>query len=117
MQLDSGQHVLELRDRAHDVRALGGMLFHDDKFFGRERPRLLEHAVVDADLAHVVEQGSDAQAIEVFGRKPQLLAQHHGVFGHAIGMAARVRVFFVDSGGEHANRAQEQVAIFLGGLL
>ena len=42
---------------------------------------------------------------------------HHGVFGDAVGMAAGVRIFFVDGGGEHADGAKEEVAVFLGGLL
>ena len=32
-------------------------------------------------------------------------------------MASRVRILFVDGGGEHADGAEEQLAIFFGGLL
>ena len=32
-------------------------------------------------------------------------------------MAAGIGVFFVDGGGEHADGAKEELAIFLGGLL
>ncbi len=117
VQLDAGQHVLQLRDRAHDVGALGRMLLHDLEFFGRERAGLLEDAVVHADLADVVQQGGDAQAVEVLGGETQLSADEQGIVSDAIGMAARVGILFVDGGGEHADGAKEEFAVFLGGLL
>ena len=40
-----------------------------------------------------------------------------GIFCDAAGMAASVGVLFVDGGGEHADGAEEQLAIFRGGLL
>ena len=41
----------------------------------------------------------------------------HGILGHAVGMAARVGILFVDGRGEHADGAEEELAVFLGGLL
>ena len=40
-----------------------------------------------------------------------------GIFRDAAGVTARVRILFVDGGGEHADGAEEQLAIFVGGLL
>ena len=67
VQFDAGEHVLQLRDGTHDVGALHGMLLHDVEFFVGQRAGLLEHAVVHADLADVVQQRGDAQAVEIFG--------------------------------------------------
>ena len=69
VQFDARQHVLQLRDRAHDVGALGGVLLHQFEFLGGERAGLLQHAIVHADLADVVQQGGDAQLVEVLGAR------------------------------------------------
>ena len=117
MQFDSRQNVFQLSNRTHDVRALTGMLLHDLEFLGGQCAGFLEHAIVHPDFSDVVKQGRDAQSVQFLGRKVELLADHDRVFGDAIGMAARVGIFFVDGRGEHTNGAQEELAVFLGGLL
>ena len=57
MQFDTGQHFGQLRDRAQNVGALGGVRLHDLKFFCGERAGLFQDVIFDADLAHVVELG------------------------------------------------------------
>ena len=67
MQLDAGNHVLQLRHRTQDVGALGGVRLHDVEFFRGECARLLEDAVFDANFADIVQLGGDAHGFyEVF---------------------------------------------------
>ncbi len=67
VQLDAGEHVFQLRDGAHDVGALGGMLLHQVEFFVGELAGLFQDAIVHADFADVMQQRGDAQAVELFG--------------------------------------------------
>ena len=117
VQLDSGQHVFELGDGTHDVGAFHRMLLHDLKFFVGKRARLLEHAVVDAYLAHVVQQRGDAQAVKLGGAQAQAFADGHGIFCNAPGMAARVGVLFVDGRGKHADGPDKKLTVFFRRLL
>ena len=87
---------------------LVGCCFITSNSSGRERARLLEHAVVDPDFSHVVQQGSDAQPVQIFGGKPQLLAEHApSIWPRGRNGPACIRIFFVDGRGEHADGAQE----------
>ena len=45
------------------------------------------------------------------------LGDEQGIARDAVGVAARVRIFFVDGSGEHLDGAHEQLAIFFGGAL
>ena len=89
---------------------------HDVEFFGSERAGLFEDAVVDADFADVVQQRRDFQFVEVIGRQAQFLRNQSGIFRNAAGVTASVRILFVDGRGKHADGAEEQLAIFLGGF-
>ena len=71
VEFDAGQHVLQLRNGAHDVRAFHGVLLHQLEFFVGELAGLFQDAVVDADLAHVVQQRRDAQPVEIFALSPR----------------------------------------------
>ena len=84
---------------------------------GVKRAGLFQHAIVDTDFADVVKQGGDAQLVQIFGREAQFLGDQRGIFGDAAGVTAGVRILFVDGGGEHADGADEQFAIFFGGFL
>src|ERR1700730_5673667 len=112
MQLDARQHIFQLRNGAHDVRALDGMLFHQVEFFIGDRTRLLQDAVFHADFSNVMKQRGNAQGVQLCGGQSQFLAHQHGIFRHAAGMTARIRIFFVDGRGQHADGANEQLAIF-----
>src|SRR6267154_122491 len=64
-----------------------------------------------------MQERGDAQAVEILGRELQIFADNHRIFRYAAGVTARVGILFVDGGGEHADGAEEEVAIFGGGLL
>src|SRR5208283_4089677 len=85
--------------------------------FRRQRARLFQNAIVDTNLADVVEQGGDAQLVQILGGKFQFLRDHGGILGHAAGVTASVRILFVDSGREHADGANKELAVFLRGFL
>src|ERR1700757_4608740 len=63
-----------------------------------------------------MEQRRYANLVQVLSRKVKMLADNHGKFCDASRMAARVRILFVDGGGKHADRAQEEIAILFRGL-
>src|ERR1700677_4605980 len=92
------------------------VLLHQREFFFVQLAGLFEDAVVHSDLADVVKQSGDAQVVEILGIQREIFSNDHGVLRDAAGMASRVGILFVNRGGEHADGAQEQVAIFSGGL-
>jgi len=55
MQFNAGEHLAQLRHRAQNIRALGGMRLHDLEFFGSQSAGLFQNAIFDADLADIVE--------------------------------------------------------------
>ena len=59
MKFDAWEHFRKLGNGSQKIGALCGMGLHDLKFFCIQRARLLEDAVFDADLAHVVELRGD----------------------------------------------------------
>ena len=111
VQFDARQHFLQLRNGAHDVRAFDGVLLHQAELFGRKRPRLFQHAILDADFSHVVQQRGNAQLVQLFGGEPKFLPDQCGIFRDAPGVTARVWILFVDGRGEHANRADKQFTV------
>ena len=68
-----------------------GVALHDLELFFRERRRLPQDPVVDADLADVVEQRRQADLPHVFGREPHLPRHLGRVARHPLGVAASVR--------------------------
>ena len=94
-----------------------GVLLHQVEFFVGQLAGFFEHAVIHADFSHVVQERGDAQAVEVFGVQAQRIADDQRILGHAPGVTAGVGILFVDGRGEHADGAQKQLAVFLGGEL
>src|SRR5713226_8195600 len=117
VQLDAGNHFLELRDRAHDVGAFDGVLLHQVELFRSQGAGLFEDAVVHADFTDIVQERGDADFVEILGGKAELLAYEEGVLGYAPGMASRIGILFVDRRGEHADGAKEELVVFFGGFL
>ena len=101
----------------HDVRALGGVRLHDVEFFGSQGARLFQDAVVHADFSDVMQQRRNLQFIQLFRCQLHFLRDDAGIFRDAAGVTARVRILFVDGGGKHADRAEEQFAVLFGGFL
>src|SRR5579863_205698 len=115
VEFDSWNHFFQLRHRSQDVCALSGMGFHDFEFFRSECARLLQDAILDANFADIVQLGGDAHGFDEVFRDAHFFGNHQGIAGDAVGMAASVRVFFVDCASEHLNRAHEQVTVRSGG--
>src|SRR5579863_4078798 len=111
MQLDAGNHVLQLRHRTQNIGALGGVRFHDVEFFRSKCARLLENAVFDSNFANIVQLGGDAHGLYEIFRHAHFFGDHHGIASDTVGVTASVRIFFVDRPGEHLNRTHEQITI------
>src|ERR1700676_391359 len=115
MQLDSWNHVFQLRHRTQDGGALGGMRLHNLELFRSKCTRLLQNAVFNSNFADVVQLSRDTDGFdEVFGHA-HFFGNHHRIARDAVGVTASVWIFFVDRAGEHLNRSHEQVAILVSG--
>ena len=117
VQLNTGKHVGQLRDRTQNVGALGGMRLHDLELFFRQCSGLLQDVIFNADLAHIVKLSRDAQGLHEMSGQVHFLRNEQGIARDAVGVAARVRVFFVDRTGQHLDGAHEQLFILFGGAL
>ena len=69
---------------------------------------LAEHAVVDADLADVVQQARQIQGVDRLGVAAEFLGQADGHAGHAVAVAAGVRVLGVDGGSQRPDDRRQQ---------
>ena len=84
------RHELVVEQGAHDLGADAGVLAHELPLFGRQRPGLEQHAVGDADLADVVQEGDVAHLLEAIRGPVQLGTQQGHVGGHPAGVAEGV---------------------------
>jgi len=85
-------------DVLDDLGADHGMLFDEGTLLRVQLGRLVEDGVVDADLADVVEQGLDADGVDVVGGKMHLLGDQGAVLLHPLGVADGVAVLGLDGG-------------------
>ena len=89
------------------MSALGGVRLHDVEFLGGECAWLFQDAVLDPDLAHVVQLGGDAHYLHELLRLAHLAGDHHRVARDPVGVAARVGVLFIDRTGQHLDGTHE----------
>ena len=112
-KFDTGQHVAQLRNWPEDIRAFGGVGLHDLEFFRSQSARFFQNPIFDADFANVMQLGGNSQNFEESASSPISRGDHQRILRDAIGMATRVRIFFVDRAGEHLDRAHEQRLVLL----
>jgi len=93
-------HVLD------DIGADLGVAPDDLPLLLGELARLVENVLVHAELPDVVERRAEADDLDVPLRELHLLGDHPRVFGDAVRVAARVRVFRLDRGDEHLDRRE-----------
>ena len=97
----------------HDERALDRVQLHELVFLARESRRLAEDAVVDADLADVVEQGGQPTRRAPPRERAPCSARGRGIAGDPFGVAAGVGVLRVDRRHERPHGVDEQLAVRL----
>src|SRR6266850_2281104 len=117
VQLNAGDHLAQLLYRTQDAGALAGVGLHDFELIGRERARFFEDAVLNSDLAHIVELRGDAYLLDFFRDQGELCRQNDGVARYPVRVAASVWILLVDRACEHLYGAHEERAVFLGGAL
>ena len=113
MHVHAGEKVAHRRNLRHDLVALLRMRLHDLKLFVRKRRRFLQDPVIDTNLAHIMKQGADANPFDFLGGQTQALRGGHGESRHALRVAARVRIFTVDSSRQRLDCAEEQFVVFV----
>ena len=64
--------------------------------FRRQGPGLLEHVVVDADLADVMEQASEVEVAPFWGRHSQFFGQPDGNACHPLRMPRGIGILGID---------------------
>jgi hypothetical protein len=100
---DRGQQE---RHSLEHMRAHLGVLAHLGQLVGVEPARLAQDAVLDADLAHVVQQRAQLELRQPLLVPFQLTAGGHRKNSHAIDVAAGIRVARLDGRGEQAHGGQ-----------
>src|SRR5450755_4140979 len=64
VKLNARNHVLQLGDRTKNVCALGGVSLHDVEFFRGKRAWLLEDAILDSNLANIMQLSRHAHNLD-----------------------------------------------------
>ena len=106
-------HLIELLDAVENAAAQVGVSLDVLEFGRRERTRLAEHVVVDADLADVVQQAGQVDRVEIVRAAANFAGQANREAGNAIAVTAGVRVFGVDGRGECPHDAAEEFGLFV----
>ena len=106
--------LLEQRHRLEDVLPLGRVLLHDLVLLVGEGGGLAQDLVLDADLADVVDDPREVDALHLLRAHPEVLGDTGGVVGDALGVAAGVGVLLVDRVRQHADGAHEELLVLLG---
>ena len=101
-------HLAKDRHAVEDLEGVAGVLAHRRPLRRRQRPRLVEDAVGDAELADVVQQRGAFQAAQAPRREPERRGRGHGIFGHASGVVVRVGRLGVDHAGKRRDDAVER---------
>src|SRR3954447_4126884 len=105
---DDRPHALEPVDRGDDPLAELRMRLHDRPLRRREAPRLREHVARDADLADVVQQGAELEALERAIVEAELLTHAQREILDPAGVSGRVLVVRLESVGESLDRGDER---------
>ena len=109
MMLHSRQKVMELLEVGQDVDANVHVSLDLFVFSRRELALFFENAVIDANLADVMEQSHEVKIALRIGRHAQFLAQSSGDSCHPFGVSRGVRILGIDRSRERAYHAKKQV--------
>ena len=105
---DNRNHVCQAGNRLENIRADHRMLLDDVEFFRRERSRLKQNIVADADFADVVQPAADADHFDfLIARIHERCHAGHDL-RHGFGMAARVGIPRFKGGNQAGNAAEHQ---------
>src|SRR5690606_11784170 len=104
---DERQDGREESDRLKDVDAALRVLLDDLELLLGEPALLRDDPLADRDLPDVMELRRDAEALDLLGSEPQLLADADGVMGDARAVAAGVGVLGLERISEAADRREE----------
>jgi hypothetical protein len=92
-QRDRGGELDQLVARSRqDLVAVLGVPLHHAALLGRERPRLAQHGVGDAQLAHVVDLRGGAQPLAVGLREAEPPRYGGAALAHALHVRGRLLV-------------------------
>ena len=111
--LHARDDVDELCHAAHDGRPFDGMSLHHFELVIAQRTGLAKDAVVDADLADVVQQRADAEIAHLLLAQAEVFSDADRIARHPFRMAARVRVLGVDGRGQHAHGIDEEEVVLM----
>src|SRR5260370_26184087 len=92
MHVHAREKIAHRRNLRHDLIALLWMGLHDFELGVSQRRRLLQNTVVDSDLAHIMQQTTDANLFDFVLWQTEPLSRGHRKSPDAFGMAARTRI-------------------------
>ena len=105
----AGQQVANLPQLRQDPVADGHVLLDVLLLLTRERALFPQHGILDADLAHVVQQAGQVEIAEPVAVNADLPANLHGDPGHALAVAEGVWVLGIESGRQGTRQSHQQV--------
>ena len=106
----AGDDVLDLPNVLKNACADLGMLFDLLEFFGRQLAGLLKHGFGHADLADIVQQARNVNALDKMIAELGFLRENAAEQSDAFAVAAGVCVLGVDGAGETVQQAHHQAA-------
>ncbi len=96
----AGERIAQEGNAFENLVAGLGVTLDGGELLGGEAAHLGQDALGNADLAHIVHQTGDADALGVLSAHAHLSGEELGEEGDALAVAAGVGVFGVDGGGE-----------------
>src|SRR5690242_580937 len=100
-------HLLQLLDRRDDPLAELGMRLHDGALLGSEPTGLGKDRALDADLADVVQQRTELEALQLRRLEPELAADAERQVGDPARVRRRVLVIRLERIRERLDRGDE----------
>ena len=110
VMMTNAGHEIVVEQRRHDLGADRRVLAHELPLLGVQRPRLVQHAVRDADLADVVQVSHVLDSAQVLLGPAELASEQRHVGGHPAGVPQGVVVLDVQRRAQGPQVAQVQVA-------
>ena len=114
MMFDGLAHHAAMRDGANNRRTYVGVHLHLEKFIFAQRTWLVEDALGNKNLAHVVDPGGVNQVGSFIRRQAQATGNHFGIACHQIAVAGGLQLARLGGPAQRFDRflQQRHVAVF-----
>ena len=101
---DNALHARDGAQRLQNLRPQHGVLLHDFKLVRVERAGFVQDALGDADLAHVVQDGGQADFLNLFIGQAEVVGHQGAVARDVLGVPLGVVILGVDGERQRSHR-------------